>query len=111
MPPGLRCYHLPVSAHTRRSDRCGPTTGLWPSNLALAHPDIRTCVRRVIMRHGHAMIRPAPGFIFSAERTRWLEPHRGIFFSNSHLSGLSLFEEAQYCGVSAADGAMRLLSS
>ena len=51
------------------------------------------------MRMGHAMIRPAPGFMFSAERERWLKPQNGILYANSDLSGFSIFEEAQYRGV------------
>ena len=81
------------------------------ADLARPHPDIRECVRRIdIMRLGHAMIRPAPGFLFSEERRRWLAPRNGVFFANSDLSGLSLFEEAQYRGVDAADRALRMLS-
>jgi hypothetical protein len=56
------------------------------------------------------MVRPAPGFLFSAERDRWTKPLGRIFFANSDLSGLSIFEEAQYRGVRAADGVLRLLS-
>ncbi|MBK5290690.1 MAG: FAD-dependent oxidoreductase [Acidobacteriia bacterium] len=81
------------------------------TDLTRAHPDIRSCVRRLdLMRMGHAMIRPAPGFLFSAERKRWLAPQRNLFCANSDLSGFSLFEEAQYRGVHAADGALRLVS-
>ena len=50
------------------------------------------------MRLGHAMIRPTPGFIFSAERERWLKPRNGVYYANSDLSGFSIFEEAQYRG-------------
>jgi hypothetical protein len=52
-----------------------------------------------IMRLGHAMIRPTPGFMFSADRRRWLQPQRRIHYANSDLSGFSIFEEAQYRGV------------
>jgi phytoene dehydrogenase-like protein len=74
-------------------------------DLSRAHPDLRSCVSRIdIMRMGHAMIRPAPGFVFSEDRRRWLTPMAGlIHFANSDLSGFSIFEEAQYCGVKAAD--------
>ena len=47
------------------------------NDLSRAHPDIRQCVSHIdIMRLGHAMIRPAPGFMFSAERQRWLKPRK-----------------------------------
>lgn len=78
------------------------------SDLERAHPDIRQCVARIdVMRLGHAMARPAPGFIFSEERRRWTKPLGRIFFANSDLSGFSIFEEAQYRGVTAARAALR----
>jgi hypothetical protein len=78
------------------------------ADLARAHPDIRECVTRIdVMRLGHAMIRPAPGFLFSQNRRRWTEPRGRLYFANSDLSGLSLFEEAQYRGVAAAEQWLR----
>ena len=77
------------------------------TDLERAHPDIRSCVSRVdIMRIGHAMARPKPGFVFSEERQRWLKPLGRIRFANSDLSGFSIFEEAQYRGVQAAGQAL-----
>ena len=74
------------------------------NDLARAHRDIRQCVNHIdIMRIGHAMARPVPGFLFSRERARWLKPLGNIFFANSDLSGFSIFEEAQYRGVEAAN--------
>jgi hypothetical protein len=78
------------------------------ADLERAHPDIRACVTRIdVMRLGHAMIRPAPGFLFSENRRRWTRPHGRLYFANSDLSGLSLFEEAQYRGVAAAEDWLR----
>lgn len=82
------------------------------SDLSRAHPDIRSCVSRIdIMRMGHAMIRPAPGFIFSQDRKQWLRPSGKIYFANSDLSGFSIFEEAQYRGVTAAERALKAVSA
>lgn len=53
------------------------------------------------MRMGHAMIRPSVGSIFSEERRRIGRFHDRVFFANSDLSGISIFEEAQYHGVEA----------
>jgi glycine/D-amino acid oxidase-like deaminating enzyme len=79
-------------------------------DLSRAHPDIRECVSRVdIMRFGHAMVRPTPGLLSD---TAWQAAQRGLdrlFFAHSDLSGLALFEEAQYRGVLAADQAMQAL--
>jgi glycine/D-amino acid oxidase-like deaminating enzyme len=73
------------------------------NDLARAHPDIRQCVSRIdIMRFGHAMARPTPGFLSMTIPA----PDR-LHFANSDLSGFSIFEEAQYRGVTAADGALK----
>ncbi len=66
------------------------------ADLAKAHPDIRQCVSRIdVMRLGHAMARPVPGFLGSKERHRWLHGEPGLYYANSDLSGFSIFEEAQ----------------
>lgn len=73
------------------------------TDLERAHPDIRKITERVdIMRWGHAMIRPRPGFVWSAARQRAHEPHRTIHFANTDISGIALFEEALHHGVRAA---------
>jgi len=71
-------------------------------DLERVHRNIRQCVSRIdVMRMGHAMIRPAVGSIFSEERRRVQRFHNRVFFANSDLSGISIFEEAQYHGVEA----------
>lgn len=80
------------------------------NDLARAHPGIRSCVSRMdIMRFGHAMVRPTVGFIFSEERQRLAKLAGRLLLANSDLSGFSIFEEAQYRGVKAADRALGLL--
>jgi len=79
-------------------------------DLERVHSDIRRCVSRIdIMRMGHAMIRPAVGSIFSEERRRLSRLNGRILFANSDLSGISIFEEAQYHGVEAAQKVLRQL--
>jgi phytoene dehydrogenase-like protein len=74
------------------------------ADLARAHPEIGSLVERLdVMRWGHAMIRPRPGFIWGSARVAAAQPYRGIYFGNSDLSGVSLFEEAFYHGVRAAE--------
>ena len=80
------------------------------TDLERAHPDIRSCVSRIdIMRMGHAIARPVPGFLTSPTRKRFLQGEPNLFYANSDLSGLSIFEEAQYRGVTAADRALSRL--
>jgi hypothetical protein len=79
------------------------------NDLARAHPDIRERVSRIdIMRIGHAMARPVPGFLGSESRHRFAGGSREdrIYYANSDLSGFSIFEEAQSRGVTAADRAL-----
>jgi phytoene dehydrogenase-like protein len=77
-------------------------------DLERVHSDIRQCVSRIdIMRMGHAMVRPSIGAIFSEERKRLSRREGRILFANSDLSGISIFEEAQYHGVEAAHKALQ----
>jgi len=74
------------------------------ADLSRAHPELRTLTERIdVMRWGHAMIRPKPGFVWSEARKRAAEPHGAIHFANTDLSGVALFEEALYHGVRAAE--------
>jgi hypothetical protein len=78
------------------------------ADLSSAHPNIEALVSRVdIMLWGHAMIRPTPGFIWGEARCRAAEPYGAVTFAHSDMSGLSLFEEAQYRGVVAAEDWLR----
>jgi hypothetical protein len=79
-------------------------------DLERVHSDIRKCVSRIdIMRMGHAMVRPGPGSIFSAERQRLARRQGRILFANSDVSGISIFEEAQYHGVKSAEEILQLI--
>ncbi len=74
------------------------------TDLSRAHPDLRSLTARLdVMRWGHAMIRPRPGFVWSAARRRASEPHGAIHFANTDLSGVALFEEALWQGVRAGE--------
>jgi len=74
------------------------------ADLTPAHPDIRSLAERIdVMRWGHAMITPRPGFVWSAARAAAAKPVGPIHFAHSDLSGVALFEEAFYQGNRAAD--------
>jgi hypothetical protein len=80
-------------------------------DLERVHKDIRHCVSRVdIMRMGHAMARPSLGSILSEERARMRRRKGRVLFANSDLSGISIFEEAQFHGVEAAQAILGHLS-
>jgi hypothetical protein len=80
-------------------------------DLERVHPDIRQCVSRIdVMRYGHAMARPKPGAIYSEERRKLARLDGRLLFANSDLSGFSIFEEAQYRGVRAAEKVLQDMS-
>ena len=80
------------------------------ADLTQAHPEIESLVSHIdVMLWGHAMIRPVPGFLWGDARRRAARCHGAIRFAHSDMSGLSLFEEAQYHGVRAAEDVMRSL--
>jgi len=79
------------------------------ADLEQAHPDIRELVVRLdVMRWGHAMIRPRPGFLWGDARTRESRPFGRVQFANTDLSGAALFEEAFYHGIRAAEEILRI---
>jgi protoporphyrinogen oxidase len=82
------------------------------TDLSRAHPEIRSLAERIdVMRWGHAMIRPRPGFVWSEARRAASKPYRGIHFAHTDLSGVPLFEEAFYHGTRAAEEILTALRS
>lgn len=76
------------------------------SDLSLPHHDIGRCIQRVdVMRWGHAMPRPVPGVLQRVATLNKWKPGPGFFIGHSDMSGLSLFEEAQWHGIRAARAA------
>lgn len=74
------------------------------TDLERAHPDIRDLTTRLdIMRWGHAMVRPVPGFVSSSARSDCSAAFRNVHFAHSSLSGVALFEEAFDHGNRAAN--------
>jgi protoporphyrinogen oxidase len=113
--PTVFTYYYPLCDRDGRAARSRLLEATWSdwanvtlTDLTRAHPDIRTVVERLdVMRWGHAMIRPRPGFIWSEARLQASQPFRGIHFAHSDLSGVALFEEAFYHGLRAADEVTR----
>jgi hypothetical protein len=110
-------YYQPLagSAPDRERERLLQTPwSAWTSailrDLARPHPALRDQVSRVdVFRWGHAMVRPRPGFLWGEARRQAALPIDNIHFANSDLSGFSLFEEAQYRGVHAAEAVLEAL--
>jgi hypothetical protein len=80
-------------------------------DLLAMNPDLDGAIDRVdLWQWGHAMIRPTPGFLFGTAPHARAALSPPLFQAHSDLSGLSLFEEAHYHGVAAAEAAMNHLS-
>lgn len=74
------------------------------AELEVPHPDIRRlCSRLDVNRLAHAMVRPVPGLIWGAPRRAFAADRPNLRFAHADVSGLSLFEEAHYRGVLAAE--------
>ncbi len=109
--PTVLTYYYPLCDKDPRAARTGLLSTDWHgwaevtlTDLSRAHPDIRSLVERLdVMRWGHAMIRPRPGFVWGPARKTAARPFRSIHFAHSELSGVALFEEAFDVGLRAAN--------
>lgn len=80
------------------------------ADLESVHSDIRKITKRCdIMLWAHAMARPTPDAIWGESLALLRKPWRNLHFAHSDLSGVSLFEEAHYHGVRAAEEILREL--
>lgn len=114
--PTVLTYYRALSGREPALARAGlfaaPYGGLAQQvfdDLRPAHPDlIEQASRCDIWRNGHAMARPTVGFVHGAARQAFAHLQPGpILLAHADLSGFSLFEEAQYRGVTAAQVVLR----
>lgn len=115
-PTVLTFYHAfaaedPVQARRRLLETPREAWAEWIfRDLERALPDLRArCVGMDVFRFGHAMARPAPGSLFGPARLRLTQSGPPLWLAHSDLSGFSLFEEANYRGVAAAEAVLRHL--
>lgn len=82
----------------------GQLCDLVLSDLEPAHRGLASLVERIdVMRWGHAMVQPRPGFIWGEGRRQAARPLGRVHMAHSDLSGLALFEESLHHGVRAAE--------
>ena len=73
-------------------------------DMEFAHPGITQFIEAIdIWPWGHAMIRPVPGLISGDLLQNAQKPEGNIYFAHSDLSGISIFEEAFFRGITAAE--------
>lgn len=72
--------------------------------LAPSHPDLRTVLERLDIWHwGHGTVRPTVGLHAPGVLAPLARPHGRVVAAHTDLSGMSLFEEALWHGISAAE--------
>ena len=74
------------------------------ADLGPAHGGLAELVETIdVYLWGHAMVRPQPGSLWSESLAAASHPLGRLHFAHTDLSGMALFEEAQYWGVRAAE--------
>jgi hypothetical protein len=77
------------------------------AELLQVHPELKGQVKHLdVWLWGHGMIRPTPGFIWGDTRKQALQQSPPFFYAHSDMSGVSIFEEANYHGVQTAEALM-----
>lgn len=107
--PSVLTWYQPLPVEERAGlleKKWGDEAKLVMQDLAPLHPDLRERVHRLDLMHwGHGTAIPAVGLDPLAPAPRLPR----ISFAHSDLSGMSLFEEASWHGVRAAEEAMSSL--
>jgi hypothetical protein len=115
--PSVLTWYMPLSrqspAAARKTMLSRPLSA-WQAevrdDMLAMHPELEGAITRIdIWRWGHAMVRPTPGFLTDPARFAAQSAAPPLLHAHSDLSGLSLFEEAHYRGVLAAERAMTAL--
>ncbi len=113
--PTVLTWYYPLAGSDVKAERARlleTTYADWErivlADLVPAHLDFARHAQRLeVMRWGHAMIRPRPGFVWGeARRAAQASLGGSLHFAHSDLGGLALFEEANWHGVRAAEQAL-----
>jgi hypothetical protein len=107
------CDLPPVGARREALARSLPEwQAMVLDELLRVHPELRGAIESVdVWLWGHGMIRPTPGYIWGPARAAARMQTPPLFFAHSDMSGLSIFEEANFRGVTAADALAEYLGA
>jgi hypothetical protein len=114
--PTVLTWYLPLAGLDMKAERqkvlsagYADWEGLVMADMRAAHPGITEQARRLeVMRWGHAMVRPVPGFMWGPARFAAQESLGDVLhFAHSDLGGMALFEEANWFGVRAAERVLK----
>lgn len=114
-PETVLTYYLPLDRADPRSERLAAyqkSREEWLAelipDLENMHPGITASIRQVdVWVWGHGMVSPGVDYLWSGKRKKFVQPFRSVQFAHSDMSGISIFEEAQYRGVEAAKAVLK----
>lgn len=103
-------YYLPLTAEDADVARKNAFTkdhSFWAElaadDLEKMHPGIKNEILNIdVCIWGHGMVGPVPGYLWGENRRKMQASLGGIHFAHTDMSGVSIFEEAQYRGIMAA---------
>lgn len=109
--PTVLTWYLPLTGDPKaeREKVLGAKYDAWErlvmADMLPAHPGIGALAESLeVMRWGHAMVQPRPGFIWGKGRQEAAASlGADVHFAHSDLGGMALFEEACHSGVGAAE--------
>lgn len=108
--PAVITYYLPLDSQLPKEARLQAYRqdfAHWRDrivqDLENMHPGIHKDILHLdVWIWGHGMPNPGIDYLWSQKRQDLLKSHGRIHFAHSDMSGISIFEEAQYRGVEAA---------
>lgn len=108
-------YYWPLDQHSpaiERQNALARPYAEWQATILAelyrVHPELKDAVQHVdIWLWGHGMIRPVPDYIWNTARDMNVPPP--FFMAHSDMSGIAIFEEANYHGVRAAENLLTFL--
>lgn len=103
-------YYLPLDEKELKVERMAAYRRTYQDWLELIVPDLEKMHSGItdLISHvdiwvwGHGMVSPGIDYIWGEKRREFSKPFRMIEFAHTDMSGISVFEEAQFQGVEAA---------
>ena len=103
-------YYLPLTEKSSKEARIEAQSKNYPewvdliiADLELMHEGIEEYIERIdVWVWGHGMIKPKVNVVWGKQKKEMQKSIANIHFAHSDMSGISIFEEAQYHGVEAA---------
>jgi phytoene dehydrogenase-like protein len=112
-------YYLPLDEKSPKEERTAAYQKSYEDwldiiipDLEKMHPGISQSIINVdVWIWGHGMVSPGIDYLWNKKRKDFVKPFHSIEFAHSDMSGISIFEEAQYRGVEAAKRILKKVHS